>query len=158
MKAVPVRVRSARAGDIDRIIEIERSWVHLSHWSVDAYDRLLNEDNFTSSFVAEIEAGEEEPAIVGFVIFNVADRISEIYNIAVDRTHARDGVGSYLLNAVIDASRREGARKLMLEVRKSNSCAINFYGRFQFSMSGERHNYYSNPVEDAYVMERDLRL
>jgi ribosomal-protein-alanine N-acetyltransferase len=158
MKAVPVRVRSARAGDIDRIIEIERSWVHLSHWSVDAYERLLNEDNFTSSFVGEIETGEEEPAIVGFVIFHVADRISEIYNIAVDRTYARDGVGTYMMNAVIEASRQEGARKLMLEVRKSNSAAIKFYSRFQFSIAGERHNYYSNPVEDAYVMERDLRF
>ena len=158
MKAVPVRVRSARAGDIGRIIEIERSWAHLSHWSVDAYDRLLNEDNFTSSFVAEIETGEEEPMIVGFVIFHVADRISEIYNIAVERTHARDGVGSYLLNAVIDGSRQQGARKLMLEVRKSNSVAIKFYKRFQFSIAGERHNYYSKPGEDAYVMERDLRF
>ena len=54
MKALDARIRKARRGDIDRIIDIERSWHHLSHWSIDSYYRLLNDDSFTSSFVAEI--------------------------------------------------------------------------------------------------------
>src|SRR5262244_3338185 len=55
LKALDVRIRKVRKGDIDRIIDIERSWHHLSHWSVDSYYRLLNDDSFTSSFVAEID-------------------------------------------------------------------------------------------------------
>jgi len=158
MKAVPPRVRSAHAGDLDRIIEIERSWLHLSHWSSNAYDRLLNEDDFTRSYVAEVKTVEGKPTIVGFVIFHVSYQTSEIYNIAVDQTYARGGIGSYLMNAVVQASRREKAHKLILEVRKSNSGAIQFYTEFEFSIIGERHNYYSNPSEDAYIMKRDLRF
>ena len=157
MKATSVNVRVASDEDIERIIEIERSWIHLSHWSLDAYHRLIEQDSFTSSLVAETEDADQNRTIVGFVIFHVADHVAEIYNIAVDNSHARLGVGRSMMQRVIALSRSEGARKLMLEVRKSNSAAIQFYSRFKFRVAGERHNYYSNPLEDAYVMERDLR-
>ena len=158
MKAISVSVRIAHSNDIPRIVEIERSWVHLSHWSIDAYHRLIEEDTFTRSLIAETEQADGKIEIAGFAIFHVADYISEIYNIAVDNCHARLGVGTSLMLQVMEWSRAEGARKLMLEVRKSNNGAIGFYNRFGFSISGKRLNYYSNPLEDAHVMERDLRL
>lgn len=162
MKAISPSVRPARSADVDRIVEIERSWNHLSHWSVDAYYRLLEEDRFTWTFVAELNdadpAGKDRVAVVGFVIFHVSDRVSEIYNIAVDARYRRLGVGGILMDTVIERSRHEGARKVILEVRKSNETAIHFYCGFNFRTCGERHNYYSNPQEDAFVMDRDLRL
>ena len=157
MKALSANVRPARQADVERIIAIERSWDHLSHWSVDAYYRLLDEDRFTHTFVAETES-ETESTIVGFVIFHVSDHVAEIYNIAVDAGHRRLGVGGQLMRKVIERSRQKGARRLILEVRKSNQGAVRFYSDFGFRVSGERYNYYSNPPEDAYVMERDLRF
>lgn len=156
MKALDVRIRKVRKGDIDRIIDIERSWHHLSHWSIDSYYRLLNDDSFTSSFVAEIEDANGRGAIVGFVIFHIAADVSEIYNIAVEHSYARSGIGHQLMAAAIQESGRRKADKVLLEVRKSNNPAINFYLKFNFQIAGERKNYYSNPVEDAYVMERDV--
>ena len=76
MRALDARIRKARKSDIDRIIDIERSWHHLSHWSIDSYSRLLNDDSFTSSFVAEIEDANGRGAIVGFVIFHIAADVS----------------------------------------------------------------------------------
>lgn len=156
MKALEVRVRKVKKGDIDRIIDIERSWHHLSHWSVDSYYRLLNDDSFTSSFVAEIDAEDVRPRIVGFVIFHIAADVSEIYNIAVENSHARSGIGWALMSAAIQESSRRKAEKVILEVRKSNNPAINFYLKFDFKIAGERKNYYSNPIEDAYVMELEI--
>ena len=153
MKSVQVRIRKVSRGDIDRIIDIERSWHHLSHWSVDSYYRLINEDSFTSSYVAELDDAAGRKQIVGFVIFHLTGDISEIYNIAVEAEHARCGIGRQLMSAAIDASRQEKVNRVMLEVRKSNSPAINFYLGFKFRIAGERKNYYSNPPEDAYVME-----
>ena len=157
MKALQARIRKVVRGDIERIIDIERSWHHLSHWSVDSYYRLINEDSFTSSFVAEIDDTEGRPKIVGFVIFHLTADISEIYNIAVEIEHARSGIGKLLMQAAIEASSKRRARKVMLEVRKSNTPAINFYFGFNFRIAGERKNYYSNPMEDASVMEYDTR-
>ena len=156
MKALEARIRKARKSDIDRIIDIERSWHHLSHWSIDSYYRLLNDDSFTSSFVAEIEADSGRPNIVGFVIFHVAADVSEIYNIAVESGYARSGIGKQLMKAAIEESGRKKARRVVLEVRKSNNPAINFYLGFDFKIVGERKNYYSNPIEDAYVMEHEI--
>ena len=153
MKALEVRIRKARKGDIDRIIDIERSWQHLSHWSIDSYYRLLNDDSFTSSFVAEIDGEKGRPSIVGFVIFHIAADVSEIYNIAVESAHARSGIGYELMRAAVNESGRRNARKVILEVRKSNNPAINFYLKFNFKITGDRKNYYSNPIEDAYIME-----
>src|SRR3989454_12508623 len=156
VKALEVRIRKARKGDIDRIIDIERSWHHLSHWSIDSYYRLLNDDSFTSSFVAEIEGEKNRPSIVGFVIFHIAADVSEIYNIAVEAAHARSGIGNELMAAAVQESGRRKARKVILEVRKSNSPAINFYRKFEFKITGERKSYYSNPDEYAYIMELDI--
>ena len=69
MKALEVRIRKVARKDIERIIDIERSWHHLSHWSADSYYRLINEDSFTSSYVAEIDDESGLPKIVGFVLF-----------------------------------------------------------------------------------------
>ncbi len=153
MKALQARIRKVARGDIERIIDIERSWQHLSHWSVDSYYRLINEDNLTESYVAEIDNVFGIPKIVGFVIFHITLDVSEIYNIAVESEHARLGIGRQLLAAAIEASRERNANRVMLEVRKSNAAAINFYYGFKFRIAGERRNYYSNPLEDAYVME-----
>jgi ribosomal-protein-alanine N-acetyltransferase len=152
-KAIQARIRKVSRGDIDRIIDIERSWHHLSHWSVDSYYRLINEDSFTSSYVAEVDDPTGKQKIVGFVIFHLTGDISEIYNIAVQAEHARCGIGRQLMSAAIEASRQKRVSRVMLEVRKSNAPAINFYFGFNFRIAGERKNYYSNPPEDAYVME-----
>jgi ribosomal-protein-alanine N-acetyltransferase len=153
MTALQVQVRKVKKSDIDRIVDIERSWFHLSHWSIDSYYRLLNEDGFTTSFVAETEDEAGRITIVGFVIFHVAAGVSEIYNIAVDNAHARQGIGRRLLASAIEESQARKATRVVLEVRKSNAGALHFYDGFRFQIIGERKNYYSNPIEDAYVME-----
>ena len=156
MRALQVRIRKVRPSDIRRIIEIERSWAHLSHWSEDSYYRLVNDEGFTASFLAEVEDEMGRPFIAGFVIFHVAGPNSEVYNIAVDTRHARCGIGKQLMNTVVSESLKRYASRVLLEVRKSNVSAIRFYEGFGFKVLGERKDYYSNPIEDAFVMEKNL--
>jgi ribosomal-protein-alanine N-acetyltransferase len=156
MKALQVRIRKIKPGDIRRIIEIERSWQHLSHWSEDSYYRLVNDEGFTASFLAEVDDEAGKPLIAGFVIFHIAGTNSEVYNIAVDMRHARCGIGKQLMTTVVTESLKRYATRVLLEVRKSNATAIRFYEGFGFRVLGERKDYYSNPVEDAYVMEKQL--
>ena len=147
MKALQVRIRKIRSTDVRRIIEIERSWSHLSHWSEDSYYRLVNDEGFTASFLAEVDDETGRPFIAGFVIFHVAGTNSEVYNI---------GIGRALMNTVMNESLKRYASRVLLEVRKSNSSAIRFYEAFGFKVLGDRKDYYSNPIEDAYVMEKKL--
>jgi ribosomal-protein-alanine N-acetyltransferase len=43
---------------------------------------------------------------------------------------------------------------MFLEVRASNVRAIAFYKANGFKIISQRRNYYRNPTEDAWVMER----
>src|SRR5688572_7158028 len=156
MRALQARIRIVWPSDIRRISEIERSCAHQSHWSEDSYYRLVNDEGFTASFLAEVEDPDGRPFIAGFVIFHVAGPNSEVYNIAVDTSHARCGIGKQLMNTVVSESLKRYASRVPLEVRKSNVSAIRFYEGFGFKVLGERKDYYSNPIEDAFVMEKNL--
>ena len=47
----------------------------------------------------------------------------------------------------------QGTTRAVLEVRASNNAARTLYQRMGFVPIGTRHNYYSNSVEDALLME-----
>ncbi len=80
----------------------------------------------------------------------------EIYNIAVKREFQKREVGSRLLNRLISSLKQYNAESIWLEVRYSNQQAINFYQKQDFRRVYMRKNFYSNPVEDAIVMKRNL--
>jgi ribosomal-protein-alanine N-acetyltransferase len=156
MSVLEARIRKASKADVDRIIDIERSWRHLSHWSIDSYYRLIADETSAATFVAECEDETGRLRIAGFVIFNVVAGVAEIYNIAVEAASSRLGIGGRLMRATFEECRRRKAKSVVLEVRKSNQPAIDFYCGFKFHIVGERKSYYSNPVEDAFVMEMAL--
>ena len=75
-----------------------------------------------------------------------------ITNIAVDPSLRRKGVGSFLLNALMEQGRQQGIERFTLEVRVSNEAAIRLYEKYGFRSVGTRKNFYSFPEEDAYIM------
>jgi len=71
----------------------------------------------------------------------------------VYKSARRCGVASRLLERLIEAVKSENASFLFLEVRKSNEAAIKLYEKFGFLVCGERKNFYTAPLEDAYIMK-----
>jgi [ribosomal protein S18]-alanine N-acetyltransferase len=67
------------------------------------------------------------------------------------------GVAAALLSRVMSEAARFGIRRTMLEVRQSNGPARQLYEKFGFVVAGTRHNYYTNPVEDALVLWHEER-
>lgn len=120
------------------------------HWSLEGIQDVLQYDN-NIYYVAR-----KKDVIVGFSgIMLVADE-AELLNIAVREDFRKNGVGSSLLKKMLSEALEHGAVRMLLEVRKSNMTAIDLYNRNGFCKLGERKNYYSNPVEDAFIMERIL--
>ena len=64
------------------------------------------------------------------------------------------GLGTQLLEAVIAEAAHLGAVELTLEVRASNQAALRLYDRAGFQRAGVRTNYYTTPIEDAYILIR----
>ena len=69
----------------------------------------------------------------------------------------RRGAAMVLMRALVMAAQRENAALLTLEVRKSNTHAIDWYRRCGFLDMGIRPNFYTAPDEDALIMTKYLK-
>ena len=91
--------------------------------------------------------------MIGFLICSRYDTVWHIMNVAVDPDRRRAGIASALLTDLLRRIDRPGAR-FTLEVRESNTGAIELYERFGFRAAGRRRRYYQDNGEDAVIMWR----
>ena len=90
--------------------------------------------------------------VAGFVgIWLIADE-AHVVSIGVRDSERRRGVGELLLIGAFKEARRLGAKKLTLEVRKSNQPARSLYRKYGFLDVGVRKRYYMDNGEDAIIM------
>ena len=91
--------------------------------------------------------------IIGYIgYWNVAGE-GQITNVAVKCEYRRLGIGDALIKRAIISAKTKGLLSLSLEVRKTNEAAIELYTKLGFKTVGQRKNYYTNPREDAVLME-----
>ncbi len=87
--------------------------------------------------------------VVGFIEYMKMYEVVEIEYIVVSPEHRRKGIGKSL---IIDAISSKDVEKAILEVKKSNIGAIEFYKKLGFSSIRVIKNYYE-ASEDAIAME-----
>ena len=95
---------------------------------------------------------------VAFIIAKVMNHECEILNLGVEISMRKKKFASKLLNNLIDFSKARTIKQIFLEVRVSNTAAVNLYDKFKFNEIGCRPNYYitENGREDALIMGVDL--
>lgn len=96
-----------------------------------------------------------QEGVVGFAGIMVIAEDSELLNIAVDPKFQHKGIGTLLMDKIVEESWKHGADRIFLEVRSGNTKAQQLYKQYCFKVIGERKNYYNNPTEDAWVMSLD---
>lgn len=94
---------------------------------------------------------EEDNKALGFILFALNFDNIDIYAIAVDVDHKREGIGTQLLTYVKE---NFNINTITIEVRKKNITAVEFYKKFGFKIINTRKNYYEN--DDALVMQYDI--
>ena len=72
--------------------------------------------------------------------------------------HRRRGVGSLLVNAVLDWARQGNVQTLLLMVTSQNDSATRFYERLGFAMTGRTEPYPNDPAVLEYEMARLVSL
>jgi ribosomal-protein-alanine acetyltransferase len=130
--------------------------VNLAFWGNDNYRRFLEEFPEYFGCKAMLMSDADKENLAGFFLARAIYDNLEILKIGVFPLYQRLGIGSELMENAYSEGIRRGCNRCFLEVRKSNQTAIQFYYRHGFRIAGTRLNYYTDPVEDAWIMERNL--
>lgn len=102
--------------------------------------------------------GEAERAVVrGYAGFWYDGEDAELMTIGVGKAYQRQGIAAALLQVLVDEAKRQGASRMLLEVRVDNDPALALYQRFGFERMGLRKRYYQPEGIDAYTMSLDLK-
>ncbi len=91
---------------------------------------------------------------VGFAIWRALPGEAELLSIGVAPDRRRGGAGAALLDAVIDAAGRVGARAIHLEVDPGNRAAMALYIRAGFAETGRRKAYYRSGADATLMSKR----
>ncbi len=136
-----MKVRPVRPGDLDGVSRLEQLCFKdpfppyfLSHLA----------DSNPETFLVAISRGK----VVGYAVVDLWSDHNHLVSIAVHPEARMRGIGSRLL---VSLEQRLDERPLKLEVRKSNTDAIQFYAKRDFVEVGSLEGYYSDE-EDAIVM------
>lgn len=142
-------IRGMTATDLREAAELLAETPEASHWAEETLRGFLSPEY--EPWIVVVEGG-----VAGLLIGRRAADEFEILDLAVSPEYRRRGIAMALLDAALREANQAGARKVFLEVRASNTAAIEFYRARGFTESGRRKAYYRNPVEDALLLSRIL--
>jgi [ribosomal protein S18]-alanine N-acetyltransferase len=146
-------VRAAKAEDLPEIKRLEESTASAAHWPPEAYADICRSDVPSRMMLV---AENAEHRLCAFVVARIVADECELENIVVNAAESRQGIASTLLQELPQAARSQGAKRIFLEVRESNSAARGLYEKFGFHRDGERGAYYSDPIENAILYSLTL--
>ncbi len=131
---------------IDDITTIEKLSFTIP-WTKNAFVQELKNNKFAIYLSAKIEN-----KVVGYAgMWKIFDE-GHITNIAVHPEFRQIGIGSKLLEGLINISKKVNITKMTLEVRRSNKSAQTLYMKYGFKAAGIRKEYYADNGEDAVIM------
>ena len=141
-----IGVRRLTYADLPQVVAIERR-AFPAPWSL-------------AMFVLELSkpggiclAASAHGRLAAYLVCSRYDIVWHIMNVAVDPDVRSEGIGTALLERLLEEVGDPAAR-YTLEVRTSNTGAIRLYERFGFRAAGMRRRYYQDNGEDALIMWR----
>jgi ribosomal-protein-alanine acetyltransferase len=165
-----ISLRMMQESDLPAVVAIENRWTYLSKWGIPGFHSALNHPQTYQCLVAEVfhsadskdrikpeivETGKSgNPLLAGFAVLGLMTDHAELCDIVVPPEFLAQGVGQALLDQCIRLTLEREIPVLFLEVRQSNQRAIRFYQKNGFEIISSRKNYYANPHEDAWIMQK----
>lgn len=134
---------------IDGIIEIEMDSFAIP-WSRGAIEKELS-----NKFAIYVVITENDKVLGYGGMWHVVNE-GHITNIAVHKDYRRRGIGDLIIKELVAIAEENEMMGLTLEVRKSNTNALELYKKNGFKLEGIRPEYYEDNKEDAYIMWKYL--
>lgn len=145
-KKQEVMVRPMELKDVDEVWEIEKLSFR-SPWSRESFVEEMQTNEKAKYVVAVL--GE---TVVGYGgMWFIIDE-AHVTNIAVHPDYRQRKIGEMIVQEMIRTAKENGINGMTLEVRVSNTAAINLYKKLGFVDYGIRKGYYADTGEDALIM------
>jgi [ribosomal protein S18]-alanine N-acetyltransferase len=136
------RVRQCGAGDLDRILEIERA-----SFGREAYDRNLFSD-YMRRCAGLFLVAESQAAVLGYLIACVRPGSgAEIVSIAVDPAARERRAATALMAGAVRRLRSRGVARIHLVVKITNEPARAFYNKCGFHKLRRMPRYYEDGAD-----------
>ena len=123
-----------------------------SPWSASSLELLTNDGIGVGYVLTVPTAPGAEPFVAAYGGMLITVDEGQITNVAVHPDHRRKGFGAAIVRALLRHAKDERLESVSLEVRASNTAAIELYKRAGFVEAGRRKGFYTKPTEDALVM------
>jgi [ribosomal protein S18]-alanine N-acetyltransferase len=150
-KGSRIRVRRARRGDLDALVELEHRVFATDRMSRPGLRRLLLTPS-ARVIVAEVRGRVAGAAVV---LFRARASVARLYSIAVLPQMCGKGAAVALLAAAERVALRRRCRAMRLEVHVFNTAAISRYRKSGYRQFGRYRSYYENGG-DALRFEKTL--
>jgi ribosomal-protein-alanine N-acetyltransferase len=144
-------LRPATPDDLPALLAVEAR-VHTAPWTQENFEGEW-EKGYSNTWVLTDDDTDRE--ILGYVVYWLMEETIEILNIAVDFPYRGLGFAQKILQQVIREGLRQNAKRLILDVRKSNLPAVALYQKTGMAITQVRKGFYSNG-EDAYHFALEL--
>ncbi|QJB57732.1 ribosomal protein S18-alanine N-acetyltransferase [Pseudodesulfovibrio sp. zrk46] len=143
------QVIQLKASDLDDLIKLEKSCFDY-HWSRDQFLMGLERGVF------KILGVREDARLVGYIAISLIEDEMEILNLAVHTDYRKRGLAKALLKRAFEICTKKGIVKSFLDVKISNTPAIDLYKKFGYVQVGVRKRYYPDTKEDALLFRCDF--
>lgn len=142
-------LRLMRESDLPDVLYIERRSFSIP-WQEATFRGLMRRQS------ASLLVAEDGRDLVGYAVMWFAADEVELGDLSVHPEARRRGLGRWILEGAMREASDRGAAQMFLGVREANADARRLYERAGFVNVGVRPSYYSEPVEDAILMRRQL--
>jgi ribosomal-protein-alanine N-acetyltransferase len=152
---VTVGLRPMRLADLPAVLELEEELFAPDTWTAAMYRDELARPDTRWYLVAEDDAADGDPRIVGYAGLIAYPDEAHVATIGVAGARQGEGIGAELLDALLAEADRRRVPVVLLEVRADNELAQGLYRRRGFAEIGRRRGYYQPSGADAVVMKRE---
>ena len=139
-------IRKFSVNDIDQIVKLEE----LTLGSSLGKDMLQAELNNELSYIYVYEVAGN---IIAYISVVFDGYCGEIYNFCVLPEYQNQGIGSKLLDFIINMLKEKKASTMILDVREGNNKAIHVYEKYGFKQISVRKAYYKNN-DNALILQK----
>lgn len=145
-----VQIRWMIRRDMAEVLKIEQDSFEF-HWTEEDFLCCLRQRNCIGM------VAEYENQVVGFMIYELFKSKLHVLNFAVTSAARRVGVGTQMVEKLVNKLSQQRRKQITLHVRETNLSAQLFFQRHAFRAVCVLRDHYKDSCEDAYVMQYSLQ-